>query len=62
MKRITLDFWVGVFVLIGIVCTIFLSLKVANIVSFNNYNKNTYTLYADFTNIGSLKNNCTVMV
>jgi phospholipid/cholesterol/gamma-HCH transport system substrate-binding protein len=62
MKRITLDFWVGVFVLIGIVCTIFLSLKVANIVSFNNYNKNTYTLYADFTNIGSLKNNAPVKV
>ncbi len=62
MKRVTLDFWVGIFVLIGILCTVFLSLKVANIVSFSNSNKDTYTLYADFTNIGSLKNNAPVKV
>lgn len=62
MKRVTLDFWVGIFVLIGILCTAFLSLKVANIVSFSSSSKNSYTLYAEFTNIGSLKNNAPIKV
>lgn len=62
MKRLTIDFWVGVFILIGIICTIFLSLKVANITNFGSESKNTYTLYADFGNIGSLKVNAPVKV
>lgn len=62
MKRITIDFWVGIFVLIGLSCMIFLSLKVANIINFENQSKNNYTLYADFSNIGSLKTNAPIKV
>lgn len=62
MKRLAIDFWVGIFILLGIICTIFLSLRVANITNFGTDNKNTYTLYADFGNIGSLKVNAPVKV
>lgn len=62
MKRSLIDFWVGVFVLIGIVCVIFLSLRVANISSFGSSQHGSYTLYANFNNIGSLKINAPVKV
>ncbi|MDD3267188.1 MAG: outer membrane lipid asymmetry maintenance protein MlaD [Burkholderiales bacterium] len=62
MKRLAIDFWVGIFILLGLVCTIFLSLKVANITNFGADDKNTYTLYADFGNIGSLKVNAPIKV
>lgn len=62
MKRSIIDFWVGIFVLIGIGCIVFLSLKVANITSFGNSNTGNYTLYANFSNIGSLKTGAPVKV
>jgi phospholipid/cholesterol/gamma-HCH transport system substrate-binding protein len=62
MKRGIIDFWVGIFVLIGIICMVFLSLKVANITSFGTNNSNSYTLYANFSNIGSLKSGAPVKV
>ena len=61
MKRFTLDFTVGIFVIIGIVCAIFLSLKVAND-NINTSSKQSYTLYARFSNIGSLKTDAPVKV
>ena len=61
MNRFTVDFFVGVFVLIGIVCIAFLSFKVAGISSFRA-NSNSYTLYANFDNIGSLKVDAPVKV
>lgn len=54
MKRFVTDFLVGLFVLIGIICMIFLSFKVAGISGFRT-DQHTYTLKADFDNIGSLK-------
>lgn len=62
MKRGIIDFWVGIFVLVGIICMVFLSLKVANITSFGTNNSNSYTLYANFSNIGSLKSGAPVKV
>lgn len=63
MKRNLIDFWVGLFVLIGIASMVFLSLKVANITLFTgSSNNDTYTLYANFTNIGSLKPGAPVKV
>jgi phospholipid/cholesterol/gamma-HCH transport system substrate-binding protein len=53
MKRATIDLWVGVFVAIGLLSVAFLSLKVANLT--NSSSDATYTLYADFDNIGGLK-------
>ncbi|MBY0346061.1 MAG: outer membrane lipid asymmetry maintenance protein MlaD [Neisseriaceae bacterium] len=53
MKHKKLDICVGLFVLIGMVCLFFLSLKVANLKPANT-NEN-YTLQAEFTNIGALK-------
>src|SRR6185437_5722072 len=62
MKRIALDFFVGVFVLIGIICIAFLSLRVAGISNFSGNTSGTYTLYASFNNIGSLKIDAPVKV
>lgn len=55
MKRLTLDFSVGIFILIAILCITFLSLKVANLDNFSSYSNKSYTLNANFSNIGSLK-------
>lgn len=53
MNRTVLDFWVGIFVVIGIVSVLFLSLKVGNL-SFASL-ANTYQLQFEFDNIGGLK-------
>ncbi|MFN7095237.1 MAG: outer membrane lipid asymmetry maintenance protein MlaD [Burkholderiales bacterium] len=55
MKRLAIDFWVGVFVLLGIICLAFLSFRVATASNFGESSNGTYTLYAGFNNIGSLK-------
>lgn len=54
MKRITIDFLTGIFVIIGISCIVFLAVKIA--MRQDLFNKNaTYEIYANFGNIGSLK-------
>jgi phospholipid/cholesterol/gamma-HCH transport system substrate-binding protein len=53
MKRSTLDLWVGVFVAIGFGALLFLSLKVANLTSFDA--SDVYKVKARFDNIGGLK-------
>ena len=62
MKRSIIDFWVGIFVLIGIVCIVFLALRVANISNFGQSSSASYTIYANFSNIGSLKSDAPVKV
>ena len=58
MKRSTLDLWVGAFVMMGLGALLFLSLKVANLSSFNS--GETYPVYANFDNIGGLKERAAV--
>ena len=53
MNRTLLDIWVGIFVAIGIAATVFISLRVANLTSVSGVE--TYTVTADFENIGGLK-------
>lgn len=53
MKRATIDLWVGIFVAIGLASVAFLSLKVANLTTAGG--GPTYSLYAEFDNIGGLK-------
>lgn len=53
MKRAVLDLWVGVFVAIGLASVAFLSLKVANLTTAGG--APSYSLYAEFDNIGGLK-------
>lgn len=53
MERATLDLWVGIFVAAGLGALLVLALKVGNLSSFNS--SETYTLRADFSNIGGLK-------
>lgn len=53
MNRQLLDFWVGLFVVLGIAATVFLSLRVANLTSFQD--GSTYHVDAEFDNIGGLK-------
>ena len=54
MERSTLDLWVGLFVCAGIGALLVLAMKVGNMSSIGIGNQ-TYTLYANFDNIGGLK-------
>lgn len=52
-QSIKYEFWVGLFVLLGLASLVFLGLRVANVQGFTS--EKTYTLYATFDNIGGLK-------
>jgi phospholipid/cholesterol/gamma-HCH transport system substrate-binding protein len=54
MDRSKLDLWVGLFVCAGIGALLVLAMKVGNMTSIGIGNQ-TYTLYANFDNIGGLK-------
>lgn len=53
MSRTTLDIWVGIFVVIGFAALLFLALRVGNLASVDL--SDTYTVKAQFDNIGGLK-------
>jgi len=53
MERKTLDLWVGLFVVAGLAAVLVLAMKVGNLSTFNM--SESYTLQADFDNIGGLK-------
>jgi len=53
MKKTSLDYWVGVFVVLGFAALLFLALKAGNMSSFSF--QETYTVTAQFDNIGGLK-------
>ena len=53
MQRSANDFWVGLFVLIGGVALLFLSLQSANLLSLNF--QSNYRVIAKFDNIGGIK-------
>ncbi|ASK27408.1 outer membrane lipid asymmetry maintenance protein MlaD [Neisseria chenwenguii] len=59
MKRSVLELWVGLFVLLGAVAIGFLAFRVAGGSSSLSADK-TYTVYADFSDIGGLKTNAPV--
>ena len=53
MQRTTMDLWVGLFVITGIIALMILSLKVGNL---NVYNPSqSYVIRGNFENIGGLK-------
>lgn len=52
-QSIKFEFWVGLFVLLGLIALAFLGLRVANVQGFSS--EKTYTVYATFDNIGGLK-------
>ena len=54
MNRTVLDAWVGIFVVIGIGALFVLALKVGNASTSLNMGE-SYTIYAEFDNIGGLK-------
>ena len=58
MQRSKSDIWVGFFVLIGLVAILFLALQAANLLSVSW--QKTYTVWADFDNIGGLKKKAAV--
>ena len=53
MEKRAIDWWVGIFVLLGIAALMVLALRVGNLSGFA-YNDG-YVLHANFTNVGSLK-------
>ncbi|PJG84623.1 outer membrane lipid asymmetry maintenance protein MlaD [Conservatibacter flavescens] len=52
-QTIKYEFWVGLFLLLGISALVFLGLKVANVQGFSE--SKSYKIYATFDNIGGLK-------
>jgi len=54
MERSKLDLWVGLFVCAGIGALLILAMKVGNMGSFG-IGDDSYTIYANFDNIGGLK-------
>ena len=58
MQRSKNDIWVGLFVVIGLVALLFLSLQSANLMSVNW--QKSYTISANFDNIGGLKKQAAV--
>ena len=54
MERSTLDLWVGLFVCAGIGALLILAMKVGNMSSVG-LGTDSYTLFANFDNIGGLK-------
>lgn len=53
MSRSKTDFWVGLFVLLGAAALVFLALRAGNLSTFSF--APTYTLSANFNNVGALK-------
>lgn len=53
MDRKTIDLWVGIFILMGVVALLFLSLRVGNL--GDDRPSSTYAVEAKFSNIGGLK-------
>ncbi|EGV36807.1 outer membrane lipid asymmetry maintenance protein MlaD [Neisseria weaveri] len=60
MKKSVLEFWVGLFVLLGVVAIGFLSFRVAGGNLVGGSSGKAYTVYANFTDIGGLKVNAPV--
>ncbi len=59
MKRVTLETIVGIFVLIGILCLAYLSIKLGKIEFFGGAN---YQVYADFESASGLKTGASVEI
>jgi phospholipid/cholesterol/gamma-HCH transport system substrate-binding protein len=53
MNRALIDFWVGLFVVIGIAAVFFIAIRVANLVDIGM--STDYQITASFDNIGGLK-------
>ena len=53
MERSTMDIWVGLFVVAGLAALLILALKVGSVSGFSS--ADTYTVTANFENIGGLK-------
>jgi len=53
MQRTMMDFWVGLFVMVGIGALLILGLKVGNLADFQP--EGSYVLVGNFENIGGLK-------
>lgn len=53
MKKAKIELFVGLFMVLGVFSLIFLLLKVADVKNLKS--QSTYTLYATFDNVGSLK-------
>jgi ABC-type transporter Mla subunit MlaD len=59
MKRASLETIVGIFVLIGLVCLAYLSIKLGKMEILGG---NHYQVYADFDSVSGLKNGASVEV
>ncbi len=53
MQKKSMDWWVGIFVAMGLLAMVFLAMRVGNLASFGQ--EKTYQINAHFDNIGGLK-------
>lgn len=52
---------VGIFIIIGVLCLVFLTFKVSG-TSLKSFNSQDYTIQAQFKNVGSLRTNASVKI
>ena len=61
MNKKKFEISVGIFIVIGVLCLMFLTFKVSNS-SLESFNSNKYTIQANFKNVGSLRVNSAVKI
>ncbi|MBN2139546.1 MAG: outer membrane lipid asymmetry maintenance protein MlaD [Desulfovibrionaceae bacterium] len=59
MKKYSKETWVGIFVLVGLACVAYMTVKLGNVQLFTD---NYYTLKAKFTDVSGLKVNAPVQM
>lgn len=59
MKKFSAEFWVGLFMIVGILCLAYLSIKLGRMEIIGDRG---YKLYAEFSEIGGLKNGASVEI
>ena len=59
MKKIDLELSVGIFIIVGILCLAYLSIKLAKMEVFGNKG---YEIYAVFSDVGGLKEGASVII
>lgn len=62
MKSKSLEFFVGLFIVLGLLAFIFMALKVSGLTASNPFIKNTYDVTANFSDIGGIKTQSAVRI
>ncbi|MFC4892438.1 outer membrane lipid asymmetry maintenance protein MlaD [Pseudofrancisella aestuarii] len=61
MRNKYFEISVGLFIIIGVICLLFLTFKVSG-TKVSSFNNNSYSITAEFKNVGSLRTNAAVKI